>query len=222
MVSRIQIISHNSSKAKKSKYIQENAYFQDSLTKRVLRQQWWRVLNVTETIIKLLSIKACLKWYHFLHTIYSKNDNFCLILWSRLFKKSGITWAKLWLRVAKYIISVKSRYFHCPYLSPPSPKSIKRTIKQYNQPNLTYPNFYFQDTLTERVLRQQRWRVLNVTETIYYATLNHSSPQVIPLFSHNLLQKCVQKMPFQPYQCHPHFDTMPNSSKYLIFEPSSE
>ena len=68
-----------------------------------------------------------------------------------------------------------------------------------------------------RVLRQQRgWRVLNVTETIYYATLNHSSPQVIPLFSHNLLQKCVQKMPFQPYQCHPHFDTMPNSSKYLI------
>ena len=68
----------------------------------------------------------------------------------------------------------------------------------------------------QRVLRQQRWRVLNVTETIYYATLNHSSPQVIPLFSHNLLQKCVQKMPFQPYQCHPHFDTMPNSSKYLI------
>ena len=104
----------------------------------------------------------------------------------------------------------------------PEPQINQITIKQYNQPNLTYPNFYFQDTLTERVLRQQRWRVLNVTETIYYATLNHSSPQVIPLFSHNLLQKCVQKMPFQPYQCHPHFDTMPNSSKYLIFEPSSE
>ena len=99
----------------------------------------------------------------------------------------------------------------------PEPQINQITIKQYNQPNLTYPNFYFQDTLTERVLRQQRWRVLNVTETIYYATLNHSSPQVIPLFSHNLLQKCVQKMPFQPYQCHPHFDTMPNSSKYLIF-----
>jgi len=76
------------------------------------------------------------------------------------------------------------------------------------------------DTLTERVLRQQRWRVLNVTETIYYATLNHSSPQVIPLFSHNLLQKCVQKMPFQPYQCHPHFDTMPNSM--VILEHSQD
>ncbi len=54
---------------------------------------------------------------------------------------------------------------------------------------------------------------LNVTETIYYATLNHSSPQVIALYRHNLLQECVQRRPNQAYQCHPHYDTMANSSK---------
>ena len=72
-------------------------------------------------------------------------------------------------------------------------------------------------------------RLLNVTETIFYATLNHTSPQVIALFTHTLVQKCVQKTPFQPYHCHPHYNTMPNSSTYyfnckntitLYFEPS--
>ena len=56
-------------------------------------------------------------------------------------------------------------------------------------------------------------RVLNVSETIYYATLNHSTPEVIPIFAHTVVQKCVQINPVQAYQCHPHFDTMPNSSK---------
>ena len=56
-------------------------------------------------------------------------------------------------------------------------------------------------------------RVLNVTETLYYATLNHSSPQVIALFTHDIMQECVQRTPFMPYQCQPHYDTMPNSSK---------
>lgn len=61
---------------------------------------------------------------------------------------------------------------------------------------------------------KSRW--LNVTETIYYATLNHSSPQVIALFQHTLLQECVQDRPFQAYHCLPHYNTMPNSSKILI------
>jgi len=56
-------------------------------------------------------------------------------------------------------------------------------------------------------------RVLNVTETLFYATLNHSSPQVIALFAHDIMQECVQRTPFMPYQCQPHYDTMPNSSK---------
>ena len=57
-------------------------------------------------------------------------------------------------------------------------------------------------------------RLLTVNETIFYATLNHTSPQVISLYSHNLVQQCVQKTPFQPYHCHPHYNRMPNSSKY--------
>ena len=60
---------------------------------------------------------------------------------------------------------------------------------------------------------QAKKRVLNVTETIYYATLNHSSPEVIPIFTQNLVQECVQETPVQAYQCFPHFNTMPNSSK---------
>ena len=56
-------------------------------------------------------------------------------------------------------------------------------------------------------------RVLNVTETLFYATLNHSSPQVIALFAHDIMQECLQRTPFMPYQCQPHYDTMPNSSK---------
>ena len=65
---------------------------------------------------------------------------------------------------------------------------------------------------------QEIVRLLNVTETIFYATLNHSSPQVIALFTHMLVQKCVQKTPFQPYHCHPHYDAMPNSSTYLVWK----
>jgi hypothetical protein len=60
-------------------------------------------------------------------------------------------------------------------------------------------------------------RLLNVTETLFYATLNHTTPQVIPLFTHKLVQECVQKTPFQSYQCEPHYNKMPNSSKSLKF-----
>ena len=62
--------------------------------------------------------------------------------------------------------------------------------------------------------QKQHVRLLTVNETIFYATLNHTSPQVISLYSHNLVQQCVQKTPFQPYHCHPHYNRMPNSSKY--------
>ncbi len=56
-------------------------------------------------------------------------------------------------------------------------------------------------------------RLLDVTETLFYATLNHTSPQVIPLFSHKLIQRCEQPSPKEPYHCTPHYKTMSSSSK---------
>ena len=65
--------------------------------------------------------------------------------------------------------------------------------------------------------QRQNVRLLSVNETIFYATLNHTSPQVISLYSHYLVQQCVQKTPFSPYHCHPHYNRMPNSSKYSTY-----
>ena len=83
----------------------------------------------------------------------------------------------------------------------------------FGRPNLrALLSYETKNTLKKKELKKLR---LNVTETIYYATLNHSSPQVIALFQHNLSQECVQKPPFQAYQCVPHYDTMPNSSEFI-------
>lgn len=54
-------------------------------------------------------------------------------------------------------------------------------------------------------------RFFNVTETIYYATLNHTDPQLTALFSHNVIQRC--RLNSNRYECLPHFDTMKLSSK---------
>lgn len=64
-------------------------------------------------------------------------------------------------------------------------------------------------------------RMLNVTETLFYATLNHTSPQLARLFSHTLVQRCRLKPPEQSYQCRPHYNTMSNSM-VIINHSSSE
>ena len=57
-------------------------------------------------------------------------------------------------------------------------------------------------------------RYLNVTESIYYATLNHTTPQLIRLFSHPIVQKCTSPSSRHPFSCLPHYNTQSNSSKY--------
>ena len=91
------------------------------------------------------------------------------------------------------------------------------SLMPFGRPNLrgllSYSGSKKLNRLVSRPPKNSIRRVLNVTETLFYATLNHSSPQVIALFAHDIVQECVQRTPFMPYQCQPHYDTMPNSSK---------
>lgn len=56
-------------------------------------------------------------------------------------------------------------------------------------------------------------RVLNVTESVYYATLNHTNPIVMNLLSQRLVQRCAM-LKEGTFRCKPHFNTQKNTSKY--------
>ena len=58
-------------------------------------------------------------------------------------------------------------------------------------------------------------RVLNVTESIFYATLNHTTPRMVRLFSHRIVQRCVLTPVTEDrdFFCTPHYHTQPNTSK---------
>jgi hypothetical protein len=57
------------------------------------------------------------------------------------------------------------------------------------------------------VAEEVRW--FNVTESVYYATLNHTSPTLVRLMAHTIVQRCTLN------GCHPHFNSHPKSSKAL-------
>ena len=59
----------------------------------------------------------------------------------------------------------------------------------------------------------ETYRMLNVTETLFYATLNHTNPQLIELFKQDFLQKCDLTNDKKSYSCSPHYNTHANSSK---------
>ena len=62
------------------------------------------------------------------------------------------------------------------------------------------------------------FRNLNVTESVYYATLIHSTPRVVRLFAHQLVQRCKMSSKERKFQCSPHFDESgPRSSKCATF-----
>ena len=56
-------------------------------------------------------------------------------------------------------------------------------------------------------------RYHEVTESVFYATLNHTEPHMVKLFTHKIVQKCSQPSKGQKFQCLPHYDTQLNSSK---------
>ena len=56
-------------------------------------------------------------------------------------------------------------------------------------------------------------RYLDVTESVYYATLNHTEPRMIRLFAHQIVQKCSQASAGREFSCFPHYNTQSNSSK---------
>ena len=62
----------------------------------------------------------------------------------------------------------------------------------------------------------ETYRILNVTETLFYATLNHTDPQLIELFSQDILQKCDLTADKKTYSCSPHYNTHANASKYIF------
>ena len=61
------------------------------------------------------------------------------------------------------------------------------------------------------------FRLLNVTETIYYATLNHTNPRLIQLFKQDFVQKCDLGKEKKSFSCYPHYNTIANSSKLSSF-----
>ena len=67
------------------------------------------------------------------------------------------------------------------------------------------------------LLSVETTRFLNVTESIFYGTLKHTTPRFVRLYSHRLLQACEPRRDDGDsryyYRCQPHFDTQPNSSK---------
>ena len=54
----------------------------------------------------------------------------------------------------------------------------------------------------------------NVTESVFYLTLNHSTPEVVQLLQHRVVQRCKRGNEEMPFKCTPHYDTQPNASEY--------
>ena len=54
----------------------------------------------------------------------------------------------------------------------------------------------------------------NVTESVFYVTLNHSTPEVARLLEHRVVQRCERVNEETPFKCTPHYDTQPNASEF--------
>ena len=57
-------------------------------------------------------------------------------------------------------------------------------------------------------------RYLNVKETIFYATLNHTKLRIVGLFNHTIVQRCTYLENLETYECFPHYNPQSNSSKF--------
>jgi len=82
----------------------------------------------------------------------------------------------------------------------------------------------FGDKSRRRTSRGQpaaRVRYHEVTESVFYATLNHTEPHMVKLFTHKIVQKCSQPSKGQKFQCLPHYDTQLNSM-VIVDEPTSD
>jgi len=64
-------------------------------------------------------------------------------------------------------------------------------------------------------------RYHEVTESVFYATLNHTEPHMVKLFTHKIVQKCSQPSKGQKFQCLPHYDTQLNSM-VIVDETTSD
>merc|ERR1712062_406148 len=58
-------------------------------------------------------------------------------------------------------------------------------------------------------------RYLNLTETIYYATWNHTNLTMVNIFNHTVVQKCTYLYNHETYECSPHYNTQSNSMVIL-------
>jgi len=69
-----------------------------------------------------------------------------------------------------------------------------------------------QNRRKSRQTKSRRTRLLRLTETLLYLTLNHTTPQVAELCKQRLLQRC--EFNGQEYACQPHLHTRPISSEH--------
>ena len=60
-------------------------------------------------------------------------------------------------------------------------------------------------------------RYMNVTESIFYATLNHTKLRMVKIFNQTIIQKCKFSSKTEMYKCSPHYNTQSNSSKCIFF-----
>ena len=68
-------------------------------------------------------------------------------------------------------------------------------------------------TKTINGISRDQIRYLNVSETIFYATLNHTNLKIVELFNHTVVQKCTYLDNMGAYKCFPHYNPQSNSSK---------
>ena len=77
----------------------------------------------------------------------------------------------------------------------------------------SWSSYSGQESTKTRIFREQT-RYLNLTETIYYATLNHTNLKIVSLFNHSIVQQCTYHDVLGTYRCSPHYNTQSNSSKF--------
>ena len=56
----------------------------------------------------------------------------------------------------------------------------------------------------------------NVTESVFYLTLNHSTPEVVQLLHQRVVQRCERGNEELSFKCTPHYDTQPNASELNV------
>ena len=57
----------------------------------------------------------------------------------------------------------------------------------------------------------------NVTESMFYLTLNHSTPEVVQLLQQRVVQRCERGNEELSFKCTPHYDTQSNASEFEMW-----